>query len=41
LLSDEWGDDPLRLEQPAFWRSLLMQVEPLLRARLLAEEGGA
>jgi DNA repair exonuclease SbcCD nuclease subunit len=41
LLSDEWGDEPLRLEQPAFWRSVLTQVEPLLRARLLAEEGGA
>jgi hypothetical protein len=41
LLSETLGDEPLRLEEPAFWRSVLAQVEPLLRARLLAEEGGA
>jgi DNA repair protein SbcD/Mre11 len=41
LLSEEGSDEPLRLEDPAFWRSVLAQVEPLLRARLLAEEGGA
>jgi hypothetical protein len=40
LLSDALGEEPLRLEEPAFWRSLLGQVEPLLRTRLLAEEGG-
>lgn len=41
LLSDALGEEPLRLEEPAFWRSVLEQVEPLLRMRLLAEEGGA
>lgn len=40
LLSDAPGEEPLRLEEPAFWRGVLAQVEPLLRARLLAEEGG-
>jgi hypothetical protein len=40
LLSDALGDEPLRLAEPAFWRSVLGQVEPLLRTRLLAEEGG-
>ena len=41
LLSDAVGEEPLRLEEPAFWRSVLAQVEPLLRTRLVAEEGGA
>ena len=41
LLSDALGEEPLRLEQPAFWRSVLAQVEPLLRARLLAQEDAA
>lgn len=40
LLSAAPGEEPLRLEEPAFWRGVLEQVEPLLRARLLAEEGG-
>ncbi len=40
LLSDVQGEDPLRFDEPAFWRSALAEVEPLLRARLLAEEGG-
>jgi hypothetical protein len=41
LLSDAVGEEPLRLEEPAFWRAVLAQVEPLLRTRLVAEEGGA
>ena len=41
LLSDAQSQEPLRLEDPAFWRSLLEQVEPLLQTRLLAEEGGS
>ena len=41
LLSDALGEEPLRLDQPDFWRSVLGQVEPLLRARLLAQEDGA
>ncbi len=35
------GDEPLRVEDPEFWRSLLAQVEPLLRMRLTAGEDGA
>jgi hypothetical protein len=38
LLSDGAGEEPLRIEEPAFWRSVLAQVEPLLRMRLVAEE---
>nr|MCU0872769.1 hypothetical protein [Pirellulaceae bacterium] len=41
LLSDGAGEEPLRIEEPAFWRSVLAQVEPLLRTRLVAEEDGA
>ncbi|NLF73771.1 MAG: DNA repair exonuclease [Candidatus Anammoximicrobium sp.] len=41
LLSDAADADPLRLEEPAFWRTVLGQVEPLLRTRLMAEEGTA
>lgn len=41
LLSDAAGEEPLRLEEPAFWRSVLAHVEPVLRSRLVAEEGGA
>jgi len=41
LLVDGTGDEPLRIEQPEFWRSMLVQVEPLLRTRLMAEEDGA
>jgi len=41
LLSDRAGEEPLRVEEPAFWRSVLAQVEPLLRTRLVAEEDGA
>lgn len=39
LLDDRASQDPLRFEQADFWRNLLGQVEPLLRSRLLAEEG--
>ena len=41
LLGEDAGDEPLRLDAPAFWRAALEQVEPLLRARLLVEEDGA
>lgn len=41
LLSDDRSDDPLQLDEPTFWRAVLEQVEPLLRARLLTEEVGA
>lgn len=41
LLVDGTGEEPLRIEEPEFWRSMLAQVEPLLRTRLMAEEDGA
>jgi DNA repair protein SbcD/Mre11 len=40
LLREDGGDEPLQLDEPAFWRAALEHVEPLLRARLLAEEEG-